>query len=413
MDPLQPHKSDSIEEIKDQGKRPISQMESGVTQVAQSVLGHKGESDQAPLDLKKRDITRQQSLKQSLDERFAELKYEWSKPNKTDEEKEKIVNEMLEFNENIVFYQQLYGNVEKEDAEKVKGIAKIFLVIKNFFSNIFGISPQQVLGQIQKKVALELSKMTDVTTSSKKTVGGPGLPNMNGGLVNVCYMNSAIQIIKNIPGLTALVKSAQPKQEANELKKALVQLLDTMDNSSSSKKDIFNQSKAFWNEFQKLLTTSTNKSGLTPGKGKTNDSSEFMTFLGENLNIPPLKNINSNMFALFSKDFSNSLEDGNEEFFIGSIQEKKPKISDTLSIRGNDFVLKGVIKFFSLGHYTSTVKVKDQGKDQWINYNDMNKRLLGPKGDFGNASVLIYEKVQSKGNDSKKEDSKTIEGQDF
>jgi hypothetical protein len=409
MNPLQPHNRDSIEEIKDQRERPISQMERDVTHVAQSVVGNRGESDQAPLDLKERDITRELSLKQSLDQTFAELKAECNRPNKTEEEKEKIVNEMIEFNENIVFFQQLYGNLEKEDAEEVKGIAKIFLVIKKFFSNIFGISPQQVLGQILKKVAAELAKMTDPPPSSKKVIGGPGLPNMTKGLVNVCYMNSAIQIIKNIPGLTELVKNAVPKEEATPLKKSLVDLLNTMDNPSSSKKAIVDKSEAFWNQLQGLLKNSEKKCGLTPGKGKTNDSSEFMTFLAETLNIAPLENILSNSFYLLSKEFSSSLEGGNEEFFIGSIEGKNPEISDTLSIRGNDFVLKGVIKYFWPGHYTSMVKVKDQGKDQWINYNDMNKRLLGPKGGFGNASVLIYEKVQSKGNDSKKEDSKTIE----
>lgn len=388
MNPLQPHKPNNIEEIKDQGERPISQMERDVTQVAQSVLGHKGESEQAPLDLKERDITKELSL----DERFAELKYEWNKPNKTEEEKEKILNDMVELNDNIVFFQQLYRNLEKEDAEEVKGIAKNFLVAKNFFSNIFAISPQKVLGQTQKKVALELSKMTDLTPSSKKAIGGPGLPNMKGGLVNVCYMNSAIQIIKNIPGLTALVKSAEPQEDAKNLKRALLELLDTMDNKTSEKNKIFDQSQAFWNQLQGLLTTSTSNFGLIPGKGKTNDSSEFMTFLGEKLNISPFKNIASNTIDLSANDFSTCIEDG--DFFIASIQGKKPEIFDTLSIRGNDFVLKGVIKYFWPGHYTSMVKVKDQGKDQWINYNDMNKRLLGPKGDFGKASVLIYEKVQ-------------------
>ncbi len=251
------------------------------------------------------------------------------------------------------------------------------------------------------------SILSNFNTSSESVlakydeVGTPGLPNFRGELSKVCYMNSALQMLANIPVLKDLIiegKQTEYKQEASALKEDLVALLESMEKVPSSKLETLKASEKFWGSFQACCSAHKSEYGtLTVGKGKVNDSSEFLAYLGDMLAIPILRNISELSFEyIYAKtDEGAQIKDFTGDVFVtqtSSLSSDPSDLKGEIKINGQRFILTGVINYNDLfKHYTSTVRV---GND-WVNHDDSIKSVVNERGrNISGPRVAIYVKEE-------------------
>jgi hypothetical protein len=247
----------------------------------------------------------------------------------------------------------------------------------------------------QPKVSLD-----SVKGGANSEIGTVGLPNsrVDLGLVNVCYINSSVQMIANIPGLKSLVENSHPAEEGVAMKEDLLKLLQVMEKKPASEMDVESASKKFWDTFQTAIIKKGKAAfGLKPGVGQTNSSGEFIAFIGDVLKIAPFENLPGNgIFRTYQVE--EVLPKGNGNFFISERQQDSGPVEKRINIQGERFILKGAIHFEldpvtkqPLNHYTCSIFFEDE--NQWINFNDKSK--LPKKNDeieFESAVVLMYEK---------------------
>ena len=225
-----------------------------------------------------------------------------------------------------------------------------------------------------------------------------GLPNFTvRPLANVCYINAAVQMIANIPGLQSVIENANTRnknQTIRRLQTSLIALTKTIQNPSPEKEAINSCAVDFWRDFQQCLRE-TPMEGLSIGIGRMNDSGELLTYLGDLFDIPNLSMTNKFDHSLAVREAQNSRTSSSDtpvtgEVIVADIDERRSfKPKEFITLGGENYELCGIINH-GRAHYTGCTKSSD---GSWNNYNDsrITKNSLqhfGPR-------VVIYQKVPS------------------
>ncbi|MCH9811274.1 hypothetical protein K0U07_00755 [bacterium] len=310
---------------------------------------------------------------------------------------------------------------------------EVFRIIFSFFKNLFSKKPKQLSVATTSppaKPASTVKKASSVASSTRKlppparpsrhlpstapsrthtrrarapvteslsplrSSPTQGLPNFTGPLVNVCYSNAAVQMIANIPGLEAAIRSSNMQGKSihvKSLKASLTFLIETMQNPTSEARVLDTAARTFWRAFQTCLISHP-IGHLTPGVGRLNDSGEFLAYLGEMFDIPALSSRTYDLSLAFREAQQSAIATADAaagDVVVANIDQRtgvRPR--EYITFGAHTYELCGIINFRS-SHYTGCTRSRN---GTWNNYND--RRVDTNRKEQYSPRVVIYQRIQ-------------------
>ncbi|MCH9811807.1 hypothetical protein K0U07_03475 [bacterium] len=208
----------------------------------------------------------------------------------------------------------------------------------------------------------------------------PGLPNGREPLVNVCYMNGVTQQIAAHPAIETLVLNAKPQDALGKaLQRDLLALVQTM-KRGGSEQEVFAASKKYWETFQRNLAEERGD-GLFTGVGKTNDTVDFIRYLGKRLGVDEFYDGQqmASWPLMIAEGFPTKAE-GDPKVILPSFPNVQPigyNPPEQIIVNGKRYTLQGIINkpqarlddgsIIEAHHFTSTTKSTD---GRWVNQDD-------------------------------------------